>query len=148
MIIVDAWKFTGATPASASSALVAGCIVGPSLNKYDWFEIDVVATGGTGGTLDVYLQRKLETDVWVEFAHLPQVAAATTKYFSLKSQAGTAITEVGKFNDAGSGTAVLAANSLVGGHFGDIFRVYVTAGAGTTVAGAVTLYVRAFRAQG
>lgn len=141
----DAFPLTGATPASASSAVVAGCNL-QGLDKYDWFELDAVITGGTGGTLDIYLQRKVAADVWVEFCHFPQVAAATTKCYSIKSQAGTSITEVGKFNDAGSGTAVLAANSLVGGHFGDQIRAYATAGAGTSVAGSLTLYVRAFRA--
>lgn len=139
------FSVTGATPAAASSALVSGAATA-GLRAFDWVEIVAAITGGTGGTVDVYIQRKTAAGVWTEWGHFPQVAAATTKWYAAQSQGSASIAEVGKFNDAGAGTPVLAANSWVGGHPGDAIRVYATAGAGTSVAGAVTLYVRAFKA--
>lgn len=146
MKTLDSFTITGATPAAAGSALVTGAVA-LGLAKYDWFEVDAVITAGTGGTLDIYIQRKVASDVWLEVAHFPQVAAAATKYYSAKSMAGSTITEVGKFNDAGTGTPVLAANSWVGGSLGDQIRIYATAGVGAAGAGSVTLYVRAYKDQ-
>lgn len=136
---------SGLSPASASSALITGAIL-PGLGRYDDFLIDAIIIGGTGGTVDLYIQRRVLANVWVEWAHFPQVAAAATKYYSIPTQQPTpAITNVGKFDDAGTGTAVIAANTFVGGHPGDAIRLYVTAGASTSAAATQTVYVTPIR---
>lgn len=144
MLLQDEFIITGATPAAAGNAIV-GTLLG--LSKYDWFQIDAKIVGGTGGTLDIYVQRKLATDNWRDWSHFPQVAAGATKYYAANTQAANSIVEVGNWNDAGnSGASVLAANTIAGGHPGDAVRVFATAGAGTSVAGSVTLTIRAYKA--
>ena len=144
--------FTGNSPATATTALVAGLTVN-SLGRYSWLRIDALLQGGTGGTLDIYLQRLWRpyvggnpgTSVWLDWVHFPQLsAAASHKYtlFASVDQVSTAITEVGQLSDdLGTGSLVLPANTFTGGMPGDEIRAVAVAGASTTAGAAQTLYV-------
>jgi len=145
---------TGTSPASASTAVVGSVIRG--LMQYDWFTIDAVIIGGTGGTIDVTLQRKLgplpdgtAVDLWVDWLHFPQVAAGTTTKFSVQSGAGTTIATVGmQAASPGTTAATLAANTFVGGHPGNELRMLATGGSGTSVGATQLVYVTGWRAGG
>jgi len=138
---------TGTSPATAVTAVVGSVLHG--LSQYDWFTFDASVIGGTGGTVDVTLQRKIQNlsdgtavDLWVDWMHFPQVAAATTTKFSVQSGASTTIQTVGsQAASPGTTAATLAANTYVGGHPGNELRMLVTAGAGTSVGAAQKIYV-------
>jgi hypothetical protein len=134
------FKIEGSTPASATTAIV-GDVRG--LDKYDWFQISAKLVGGTGGTLDVYLQRWIESDLWEDWIHFPQVAATATKYFAATATGVTDPVEVGRGSDASPGVS-LAAGKSIGGHPGRRVRAVAVAGAGTTVAGSVRVDIKAF----
>jgi hypothetical protein len=128
---------------SATSPSAAGTVVSSTLicglHRYDHVCIDATLIGGTGGTLDVYIQRKLDNDVWQDWAHFPQLAAGTTKRYSasIRGDGGgsTAFVEVGGGSDNVPGVS-LAANTIVNTQPTEVMRVVFVAGAGTT-AGAV-----------
>jgi hypothetical protein len=132
-------EITGTSPASASTAAVGDVLSG--LQQFDELFIDAALVGATGGTLDVYIQRKLKTDVWADWAHFPQLAsgAAAVKY-SVPNGRGTTIVVVGGGTDATPAPA-LAANTFLGGHPGDILRCVCVAGASTSVGAAVAIRI-------
>jgi hypothetical protein len=142
---------TGNTPASATSAQVGAIVRG--LRKYDWFTIDAILVGPTGGTLDLTLQRKIgdlpdgtAVDLWVDWLRFPQVGAATTARYSAQSgefYGLTGITATGMVA-AATFTVTLATNTFIGGHPGDQLRAVCTTGAGTSAAGAENIYITAW----
>src|SRR5687767_2243689 len=94
---------SGLSPASASTAVVDDVLGG--LDAYDWFQIDATIVGGTGGTTDAWLQRRvLGQDKWRDWIRFPQVAAATTKHYSVQVQSSTTIHEVSQGSTASPGT--------------------------------------------
>lgn len=109
----------------------------------------IVATlaGATGGTLDVYLQFTPDDGAtWFDYAAFPQLAAAaaaTTKVWSVSRSAQlTSLTAVG------SGTSpALAANTILGGDWGDRLRVVCKAGAGTSAGAAYSIRIVGTRAR-
>lgn len=127
-----------ATPASASTAVAAKVATG--LDRFAYLMVDAELTGGTGGTLDVYLQRSVTkndgTTVWYDWAHFTQVAAGVTARYSLTPTASGGPVTVGKDT-----TPALAAGSCVGGHPGEALRAVFVAGAGTSAAGSVVINV-------
>jgi hypothetical protein len=151
---LQVFRITGTSPATAATAVVGDVVRG--LHDYDWFAIDAVIIGGTGGTIDVTLQRKIQAlsngtavDLWVDWLHFPQVAAATTTKFSAQSAASTTITTVGmQAASPGTTAATLAANTFVGGHPGAELRMLATGGAGTSVGATQLVYISAWRSAG
>jgi len=139
---------TGTSPASASTAAV-GAVLG-GLSAFDFFQIDAIITGGTGGTVDLYIQRQVDktNDVWLDWVHFAQVSAATTKRYTVSSAGNGTITEVGQMNTALSGSLVLAAGTCVGGHPGDAVRLVATAGSGTSAGQTQTVYITCFEELG
>ena len=142
---------TGTSPASATSALVGAVMNG--LQRYDWFTVDAIIIGGTGGTIDVTIQRKIgnlpngtAVDLWVDWLRFPQVAAATTTKFSVNVASTNDIYTVGMVATAAF-TATLAADTSVGGHPGNSIRVVATAGAGTSAGAVQTVYVTMWNAK-
>jgi len=134
---------TGTSPAAASTTAVVANLSG--LEKYSFFQIDAIITGGTGGTVDLYIQRKVDTNTWLDWAHFTQVSAATTKRYTVSTVANGTIVEVGQLNDAAnSGSLVLAANSFVGGHPGDDVRLVAVSGSGTSAGAVQTVYISAY----
>lgn len=132
---------TGTSPASASTAQVGEEAKG--LSRFQHFDFVLKEIGGTGGTVDVYIQR-FDTNLneWVDYAHFPQVAAATTARYVATSQP---LTGANPILSVGQGTTpALAANSIIGGHPGDKVRMVVTAGAGTSAGATQMLSIRAW----
>ena len=148
MMLRKVFTITGTSKASSGQALVGSALAG--LDKYDYFMVDALLVGATGGTLDLYVQRKLDTDVWLDWIHFPQLAGgASAIYYSASCQPGNGLTVVGKTADNGTtGAPALAANTIVGGHPGDQIRLVCVAGGGTSVGAAVTVYVSAFNQLG
>jgi hypothetical protein len=144
MAIIRTELITGTSPASATSGIIGAAILG--LSGFDWFTIDAIIIGGTGGTIDVTLQRKIgnvqgvAVDLWVDWLHFPQVAAGVTTKFCAISGASSTIQVVGSVA-AAAFTATLAANTFVGGHPGDQLRAVSTAGASTTAGATQKIYV-------
>lgn len=128
------------SPAAASTVVSATCA---GLSRFDWFQIDANLVGGTGGTLDIYLQKKIASDVWADWVHFAQISAAGTLKVSATVQSSNGFTTVGIGTDASPGVA-LAAGSVVGGHPGDTVRVVCVAGVGTSVGGASVIYITGF----
>lgn len=136
------FTLSGACSASASTTLVGNSILG--LDDFDWFQVSATLIGPTGGTVDVYLQRKIDTGVWQDWVHFPQMSAGTTKRYVLSAQSTDDITEVGGGNDATPGVA-LSANTNLGGHPCMGVRMVTVTGSGVSVAATQTIYINAFR---
>jgi hypothetical protein len=101
--------------------------------RADRLVVDATLLGGTGGTLDVYLQRKIAADTWRDWIHFPQVAAATAKKYTVTITGdGTSIVETGGGSDAAPGVA-LAANTAVNVIPGGDVRVVFVSGGGVSV---------------
>jgi hypothetical protein len=133
--VIKTW--TDTSPAAASTVVSPAMGLG-GLSLLDSFLLVATLQGATGGTLDIYLQTADEdatTPVWIDYAHfaqLPAGAAQTKMAFTVsryaQSLSGTVV---------GSGsTPALAQSTMLGGEFGEKFRVVFVAGAGTS-AGAV-----------
>lgn len=138
-----AYIITGTSPATASTAVV-GSPTG-DLSFYDAIEVIATLTGATGGTLDVYLQKTNDGGTtWHDYAHWTQIAGAAAAItvrncFSRNTQATTPVA-------IGSGlTPALAANTFVGGEFGDSLRCVCTAGGGTSAGAVVTIRISGTR---
>lgn len=123
------FTLSGASPAAAGAA-VGVTVTG--LGAYRSLSVYANLQGATGGTLDVYLQYSPDGGTtWVDYTHYAQLAAAaaaTALVFAV-SRAGqqTTITTVGT-----GLTPALAADTVVGGGWGDRLRVVFVAGSGTT----------------
>lgn len=110
------------------------------LQNYDSLRVVATLQGGTGGTLDVYLQTSVDGSSWYDYAHFAQMAdgaAQATRSFSVaRSAQQTSITTVG----VGASPA-LAANTVLGGDFGTQMRAVCVAGAGTSAGAAQTIAI-------
>lgn len=134
------------SPAAAGTAAVTPPI--RNLSIYDEVVVDAILLGATGGVLDVYLQRKVDTDLWADVAHFPQLAAgATAKQYtvSLKNDQGT-IAAVGGGTDAAPAPA-LAANTVVQVLPGGDLRIVFVAGASTSAGAAQKFYFTGYRTK-
>jgi hypothetical protein len=122
------------SPAAASTTAVGATIfAGSMFQRADRLVVDATLLGGTGGTLDVYLQRKIAADTWRDWIHFPQVAAATAKKYTVTITGdGTSIVETGGGSDAAPGVA-LAANTAVNVIPGGDVRVVFVSGGGVSV---------------
>lgn len=137
---------SGSSPASASTAVVGSALNG--LSECDWFMIDATIIGGTGGTVDAWLQRKVEgTDNWRDWIRFPQVSAASTKHYSVQVMSSISIYEVSQGTTASPGTPTIVANTSIGGHPGDKVRLVVTAGAGTSAGATQTVRIHGWQSR-
>lgn len=137
-----AQSVTATSPASASTTIL-GTFRG--LSRWDSFTVVAELQGATGGTLNVYLQRKIADDVWSDWVSFTQLAsgAAAVKYAVCPTASNT-ISTVGSGSDATPSPA-LAAGSCAGGHPGDAVRVVAVAGAGTSGGTSQTVRIHAQR---
>lgn len=120
------------SPATATTAVGATTFKGSMFARAEKLVIDADLLGGTGGTLDVYLQRKIAADTWRDWVHFPQLAAASSKKYSLCiTGEGSSIVEVGGGSDASPGVA-LAVNTAVNVVPGGDVRVVFVSGGGTS----------------
>lgn len=138
-------SITATSPAAASTVIHTALFNGDSIAKADKIVIDAVLAGATGGTLDVYLQRKIASDTWRDFLHFPQLAAgaATVRYTATINGEGTSLVVVGGGSDASPGVA-LAANTLVNVIPGGNIRIVFVAGASTSAGAAQTIQVTTY----
>jgi hypothetical protein len=145
----SALSITATSPSAASNTTVhTTAFKGGFLQKADFLVIDASLAGGTGGSLDVYLQRQLASNSWVDWVHFPQLTAASTKKYTLvvDGKGGTSIVEVGGGTDAAPGVA-LAANSFVNTMpLGDVRIVFVT-GVGNSAGASQTITITPVTSQ-
>lgn len=128
--------FSGTTQAAAGT-LAHAAVTG--LGAFNSMTVYASLVGATGGTLDLYLQYSPDGGTtWVDYAHYAQLAAgaaAVQKVFSVtKDYDEKTITTVG----SGS-TPALAANTVLGGDWGDRLRVVEVAGASTSAGAVIAL---------
>jgi hypothetical protein len=138
------FAITGTSPAAPGLSVI-GALAG--LGRYDWFSVDAVLTQATGGVTDLCLQKKLATNLWLDWLRFPQLAAGTSvfNYSFLLSQATGGLVVCGTMPDIPAGTFGIAANSAVGGHPGDSLRLVAIAGTSTSAGAAQTVYVTPFQ---
>lgn len=143
-----AYSNTNVFDLSYTSANAAGTTAGTPITGLGSFKslfIYAALTGATGGALDVYLQVSPDFGVtWVDYAHYVQIAAAATvakKAFTVSRYGQqTTVTTVGAGTTASPGVA-LAANTVIGGEFGDRIRVVSVAGASTSAGAAQVIKI-------
>ena len=139
------FTFSGTSGAAASTTAAIGAVKNGFLG-FNSFWIHANLLGGTGGTLNLRLQRQVTTDIWSDWVSFPQLAAgaAAISYALSVPDGGSAIAVVGGGSDA-TPTVVLAANSFVGGHPGNSLRLVGTTGSGNTVGAAQAVYLTCMR---
>lgn len=121
---------TQTSPASASTAASTNFV--GDLSYFNALSFIATLQGGTGGTLDVYLQTSFDDGVtWYDYAHYAQLAAGAAQSRILwhvnRSTSVTAPTTIG------TGTSpALAVSTINGGAWGDRLRLLFVAGAGTS----------------
>ncbi len=132
------------TDTSPASAITATGDVLQGLGLYSWFTIDAALVGATGGTLDVYLQRKVGA-TWVDWYHFTQLTAggAAVRYTidtrSVKSDGATTV---------GSGTTpAINQATLSCQHPGNEVRALYVAGVSTTLGAAVSITITGHQAK-
>lgn len=137
-----AQTITATSPAAASTVVHTDLFKGSMLARAEGLVIDAKLTQATGGTLDVYLQRKLATNDWVDWVHFPQLAAGSSvkRYTCTITGNGAPLVEVGGGTDAAPGVA-LAANTAVDVTPGDDVRIVFVAGASTSAGAAQTIRI-------
>lgn len=134
-----AGTITDTSPATATTAVSAATVSG--LDRFDWIAVEADLLGATGGALDVYIQRKLGNNLWRDWIHFPQLAAAAAAVkYSVQSGSTTTIHVVGGGTDAAPGVA-LEADAAVGGHPGTELRAVYVGGASTSAGAAQTIRV-------
>jgi hypothetical protein len=137
---------------SETSPAAASTVVGATLrglSDFEFFRIDAALQGATGGTLDVYLQRQIGENVWADWLHYTQLAAAAAavKWTALAGNPtlSTALTSsFGIGTDAAPGVAI-AANTFLGGHPGPAIRAVYVAGASTSAGAPVLIHLTCWR---
>lgn len=137
---------TGTSPNSASTAIMATSDpTAVDFSRADAIRIYADLVGATGGSLDLYLYHKVQTDFWPEFVHLVTLAsgASAIRYMgnqvSLTTQAANVA--VGKGTDASAGTQALASGGFNFGPIGSTIRLVAVAGSGTTAGALVNVYI-------
>ena len=145
---VQIFKFEATSPAAAGTTVATGQHI-KGLSTWRNFVVDANIIGGAAGTMDIILQRRVgvvSDDVWADWIRFPQVAATITESYSVAvSSTSGAIFEVEQGTGAAPGTAVLAANTLVGGHPGNEVRAIFVVGVGETTGAIQTIYIQASR---
>lgn len=148
--MTETFDLSGTSPAAASTAELASA---SGLAKFSAIRVDAVLVGATGGALDVYIQRKIAPNVWVDWLHFAQLAAgASAIAYSLTVATGNLGTVV---NGTPSGTMAaittrgndatpspgLAAGTVDLNHPGNMVRAVCVAGASTSAGAALKIMV-------
>lgn len=136
----EVFTITATCSATQSTTTLGGTVAG--LLRFDWFTLDANLAGATGGTLDVYLQREIASDLWADWCHFPQLTngQAATQYCA-QSGSDKTIHVVEQGTDASAGTPALAANTFLGGHPGNRVRMVMVTGSGVTGAASQTVKI-------
>lgn len=130
--------FSDTTPSTETTEVGSSAT---GLDEFQEIHIEADLVGATGGTLDVYIQRKLADDLWRDWIHFPTISAGggAVKY-SVPPGYTKDIYTVGGGTDASPGIA-LAADTFVGGHPGNTIRAVYDAGPSTSAGTGVTIRV-------
>lgn len=137
------FSHTDTSPAS-SGTVASTTAIFRGLARFDAFTIDAALQGATGDTLDVYLQREIDS-TWVDWMHFAQLADAASAIRYTVDSASVADGAI----VVGSGTSpVLTAGKLSCAHPGDAVRVVFVAGASTSAGAAQTIKITGRRANG
>jgi hypothetical protein len=120
---------------AVTSPAAASTVVGATVDIAGFSKVSLAARirGGTGGTLDVYIQSGDGTNWW-DVAHFTQLAAAAVLVawgLSLERGGGATIVSI----NTADGTPSLVANTKVTGLLGNKLRYVFVAGAGTSAGG-------------
>lgn len=129
------YKVIDLSATSPSSATTTAYTPVTGLAGYGSMSIYANIQGGTGGTLDIYIQYSPdEGTTWVDYAHFTQFAsgaAAIHRVWTVsRSAQQTTIATVGV------GTSPAMSAGIIGGEWGDRLRLVMVAGSSTS-AGAV-----------
>jgi hypothetical protein len=132
--MTEVFDIGGTSPASASTATGGAC---SGLAKFGTIRVDLVLQGATDGALDVYLQRKVHDNLWADWAHFTQLAAAASAVaYTLTVVPATSSGTISSDVVTPAGTDATPAPALAAGfsavHPGDWLRVVYVAGAGTS----------------
>lgn len=128
------------TSPAATGTAVSAVTVG-RLESFSDIIVVATLTGATGDTLDVYLQRELATNVWADWVHFAQIAAAAAAAsYVIHPQKNNTIVTVGVGTTAAPGVA-LAANTCAGGHPGSNVRAVYVAAASTSAGATQTIRI-------
>ena len=137
--LASAITLTGTSPSSATTSAGTAVAIPMTFAGANKVVVDAVLAGGTGGTLDVYIQRQTGVDEWKDLIHFPQLAAgASKKYTCVIADEAAAIVETGGGTTAAPGVA-LAANTVVNVIPQSNVRFVFVAGAGTSAGAAQTV---------
>lgn len=132
------------SPAAASTVVHTTLFKGSMFTRAEKLVVDALLSGGTSGTLDVYLQKQIASNSWLDFLHFPQLAAGTAKKYTVTiTGEGVAIVEVGGGSDAAPGVALAAGTSVNCIPAGDV-RIIFVAGAGTAAGVAQSITITPF----
>jgi hypothetical protein len=137
-----------AVPATASTTTVGTTTVGIPTNA---LAVSVIATlpSLTGGTLDYYIQTKIDANTWVDWMHFTQVAGGAStvvKVAHVTKHTSTAEATAGTGTDT-TATPALAAGTNTGGAWGSSFRAVYVSGSGTSVGVTPKIYFAFFRSE-
>ena len=138
----ESFDISGTSPASASTIAGAMC---SGLAHWNGLRVEAQLVGATGGTLNVYLQRKVAANLWVDWVHFPQLTAgagAVAYSFCVQSStpsSGTLTAITTRGTDAAPSPGMAEGLDLV--HPGDMVRVVYVAGASTSAGAVCKIYV-------
>lgn len=129
----------GTSPATASTVASANTATG--LDRFTSLHVYAEITGATGGSLNVYLQTSPDLGTtWVDYASFPLASAgasvATYSFTVSRGAQQSSMVAVGK-----NLSPLLAANSVIGGDFGDRMRAVFKANASTTAGAAQVITI-------
>lgn len=147
MSLTPSGALAASSPVAATTFLGTGQNGGMVLGLDEWARciFDLTLTGGTGGTLDVYIQSSVTGGAtWFDIAHAPQIAAgsAAARFtFTVGRSLGVASMTATNVSD---GTPALAANTVVANGMGDSLRVVYVAGAGTSAGAPQVVNIKLF----
>ena len=138
---------TGTSKTSAGTTILQ---TAGGFSKWDFLVVDALLVGATGGTLDLYLQKKITystDDVWLDWVHFAQLTdgAAAVRYTCASVENSTSIVTTGSTVLAGTGTPALAAGAMTPGHPGDSLRLMGVAGSGTSAGAVIKVYITGFQ---
>lgn len=137
--MTEVFDLTTTSPSTAS-ATVAGTSAS-GLAKFSGLRVEARLQGATGGTLDVYLQRKVGPDLWVDWVHFAQLAAAAAAVlysFTIEniSSATGAIAATTSGGTDSTPTSTGGTGLITNTHPGDMVRMVCVTGSGTSLGAA------------
>lgn len=136
--IASSHQVTGSTGAETGAAL--GVLSAAMVDEFEILSVVGEFAGNTNGTLDVFVQTFVAGH-WYDFCHIKQQGAGASM---VRNQyvAGRATQVTGTLIGIDSSPA-LANDTIVGGVWGESFRLWIVSGAGTTVGTAVKVTLAA-----